>query len=69
MIIPIFIVGLLNLAGGVWVFQDSLASILYYIGKDGQRWHFDQLLRVLRGILGLVFIGMGIMILGGVAGR
>ena len=28
------IIGIISLAGGVWVLQDSIASILYYLKRD-----------------------------------
>ena len=53
------IIGIIVLAGGVWIFQDALASILYYLKREDEKWHYNQAVRVLRGIWGLVLITCG----------
>jgi len=53
-VIPIILI-----AGGVWVFQDALASILYYLKKDDENWSYNQPLRIFRAIWGVIFIVCG----------
>jgi len=50
----------LMIFAGTWVFQDSLASILYYIGKPDQNWHYDHSLRIIRAVVGLALLIRGI---------
>lgn len=45
--------------GGTWILQDAIASLLYYLNRDDQSWHYDQLLRCLRGLIGVLFIAIG----------
>ncbi len=56
MLIPILLV-----IGGTWVLQDSVASILYYLKRDGENWYFNHALRVLRGLIGVMFIVIGVL--------
>ena len=53
------ILGIISLAGGVWITQDAIASILYYLGKEN--WHYNQAVRIVRGFIGIMFITIGIM--------
>ena len=57
------IIGLILIIGGTWVLQDSLASILYYLKRDDEKWYFNHLVRLLRAIWGVVFIVCGVIIL------
>ncbi len=59
--IPIILI-----AGGTWMLQDALASILYYLKRSDEKWYFNHAVRIIRGIWGVVFIGCGIILLGGV---
>ena len=54
---------ILLLTGGVWMFQDALASILHYLKTEN--WHYNHALRVIRGLFGLAFIYWGIVLLVG----
>ena len=56
------IIGIVLVAGGTWIFQDALASILYYL-KSNENWYFNQLVRVLRCIWGIVFIVIGVVLI------
>ena len=48
---------------GVWVLQDSLASIWFY---PAEKLFWSHFVRIIRAILGLVLIGIGvILIIGG----
>ena len=58
-----FLIAVLLLIGGTWIFQDSLASVLFYLGREN--WHYNHSLRCIRGLWGLVFIVCGILLLGG----
>jgi len=53
--------GIINLAGGVWLTQDAIASILYYLGKEN--WHYNQAARLARAFWGVAFIVMGIILI------
>ena len=53
-------IGILIIIGGVWVFQDSLASILFYLGKEN--WHYSQALRIIRMLIGIVILVCGIIL-------
>jgi len=55
---------IISIIGGTWIFQDSLASILYYLHDDKEKWHFNHAVRLIRACWGLVFIGMGLMYFG-----
>ena len=55
----ILIIGILVLSGGVWVTQDSLASILYYLKHDNEKWYFNHAVRVIRGLVGIMLIVLG----------
>ena len=57
------IVAITLIAGGVWLFQDSLASVLFYLGKDGEQWRFNHLVRIFRACWGLIFIAIGLYLL------
>ena len=54
---------LVLLVGGTWILQDAIASILYYLGREDEKWHFNHAVRIFRGLWGLVFITMGIILL------
>lgn len=54
--------GIVLIAGGVWLTQDSIASILYYLGKEN--WHYNQAVRLARAVWGIAFIVIGIIQLG-----
>ena len=54
---------LVLLVGGTWILQDAIASILYYLGREDEKWYFNHAVRILRGLWGLVFIAMGIILL------
>ena len=56
--IPIILI-----AGGTWMLQDAIASVLYYLKRDDEKWYFNHAVRILRGIWGLVFIGCGILLM------
>ena len=49
------------IAGGTWITQDAICSILYYIGKEN--WHFNHAARIIRGLVGIVFIVIGVRLL------
>ena len=51
--------GVLVLSSGVWVTQDSLASILYYLKSPSEKWYFNHAVRVIRGLVGIMFIVLG----------
>jgi len=57
------LLGVFAIIGGTWIFQDALASILYYLKKTNENWYYNQALRVLRGIWSLFFICLGIYLL------
>lgn len=57
------IIGIVILAGGVWVLQDSIASILYYLKHDNEKWYYNHMVRIFRGIWGLIFIALGVMLI------
>jgi len=52
----------LLIISGTWVIQDSFASVLYYRGKPDQRWCYDQLLRIIRLLFGVVVLVCGVML-------
>mgnify|MGYP001594088891 FL=1 len=58
--------GIILLAGGTWLTQDAFASVLYYLKRDNEKWYFNHLVRLFRGAWGLIFIGLGIYLLGGI---
>ena len=51
------------IAGGTWMLQDALASVLYYLKRDDEKWYFNHAVRIIRGVWGLVFIGCGIFLM------
>ena len=53
------IIGIIVLCGGVWITQDSLASILYYLKNDSEKWYFNHAVRVIRGLVGIMLIILG----------
>lgn len=60
------VISIIILAGGVWIMQDAIASILYYLKRDNEKWYFNHLVRLLRGLWGVIFIYIGIyLLLGG----
>ena len=42
------IIGIISLAGGVWVLQDSIASIVFYNTKE--RWWWNHVARLIRAL-------------------
>lgn len=40
---------------GLWVSQDAIASILYYLKSD-ENWHYNQALRLARLVCGLALV-------------
>ncbi len=57
------IIGILNIVAGTWVLQDGVASILYYLKNDNEKWYFNHLVRLLRAFWGLVMIVSGVLLL------
>jgi len=57
------VVGLIILIGGVWLAQDSIASILYYLHKPNERWVFNHAVRILRLIWSVIFVILGVSLL------
>lgn len=57
------IMGIVNIAGGIWCFQDGLASILYYLGRKDEKWYYNHALRIFRCLWGIAFIICGVIIL------
>ena len=55
------LMGVLLLSGGIWITQDALASILYYLKRDDEKWYFNHAVRIIRGLIGIMFIIIGIM--------
>jgi hypothetical protein len=55
------VLGMVTLAGGVWVFQDALASILYYLKDSKENWSYNHACRLLRALWGLVLVGCGVL--------
>ncbi len=53
------IVGIIVISGGVWMFQDGLASILYYLHKDGEKWYYNHALRIARMAWGVALVICG----------
>ena len=49
--------------GGGWVFQDALASILFYLNRPDERWHFNHAVRIIRGLIGIMFLIIGIILI------
>jgi len=54
---------ILLIMGGTWLTQDALASILYYLKRDDEKWHYNHLVRIFRGVWGIIFIWLGIILL------
>ena len=57
------LVGVLLLSGGIWITQDALASILYYLKRKDEKWYFNHAVRIFRALWGITFIVMGIIML------
>ena len=55
------IIGIISLAGGVWVLQDAIASILYYLKRDNEKWYYNHMVRIFRALWGVAFITMGVI--------
>jgi len=55
------LVGVLVLSGGWWIAQDSICSILYYLKRKDEKWYFNHAVRIIRGLIGIMFIIIGIM--------
>ena len=53
------------LAIGVGVCQDAIASILYYLHRDDESWHYNHACRLLRLGGGLALIIISSIALGG----
>jgi len=53
------IIGIISLAGGVWVLQDSIASIVFYNTKE--KWWWNHVARLIRALWGVAFITMGVI--------
>ena len=47
---------------GVWLFSDSLYSLLIYLGRPEEKWWKNHSIRVIRLVLGIaiVIIGYGL---------
>jgi len=60
---PLDAIGVLIAMAGVWIFQDGLASILYYCGRANESWHFNQTLRLIRCAWGLLLIVLGLFLI------
>lgn len=63
MIKLLILLALLIACGGTWVVQDGIASVLHYLKDEDENWHFNQALRILRIIWGLVLIASGVLII------
>jgi hypothetical protein len=54
--------------GATWIISDGCYSILLYLnkssyrGKERQTWRKDHWIRVLRGLWGMVFMGIGLVL-------
>ena len=59
------LIGCVLIIGGTWVFQDGLASIVFYKGRES--WVTNHSWRIVRSLLGLVFIiaGCYLVLIGG----
>ena len=57
-----YAIGLVVFAGGVWITQDGIASILYYLKHDNEKWYFNHAVRLFRIGWGIVFIVLGVII-------
>mgnify|MGYP001589649972 CR=1 FL=1 len=57
-------IGIILIIGGTWITQDAIASILYYIGRDNEKWYFNHAVRVIRGLIGIMFTVIGIILIG-----
>ena len=55
------IIGIIGLAGGVWILQDAIASILYYLKRDNEKWYYNHMVRIFRALWGVAFIIMGVI--------
>ena len=47
-----YIIGLI----GIWILQDSVASIAFY---PNEKWRWNHIVRMVRGIMGIVLIILG----------
>ena len=56
-------IALLLIIGGTWIAQDGIASILFYLKRDDERWHFNHAVRLFRVAWGIVFIACGIIMI------
>ena len=57
----VMVMGIVILSGGVWITQDAIASILYYLKQDNEKWYFNHAVRILRALWGITLIVVGIM--------
>lgn len=57
------VVGILLISGGTWLTQDAIASILYYLKRDNEKWYYNHLVRIFRALWGIAFIVIGIMMI------
>ena len=44
---------------GIWLLQDSLASIAFY---PSENWKWNHMARLIRGVIGITLIVLGIFI-------
>jgi hypothetical protein len=58
------LIGAMVLIGGVWVTQDAIASLLYYINKPEEKWYYNQACRGMRLLWGVVLVICGLDLLG-----
>ncbi len=49
------------LAIGLFICQDAICSILYYVGKES--WHYSQMCRLFRLVAGIALILLATMML------
>lgn len=47
---------------GTWVVQDGLASILYYLHHDSEKWYFNHAVRLIRMAIGVILLIVGFML-------
>ena len=51
-----YIIGLI----GIWILQDSVASIAFY---PNEKWRWNHIVRMVRGIMGIVLIIFGALLI------
>jgi len=59
------LIGCIVIIGGTWTFQDGIASIVFYNGREG--WLKNHSWRIVRSLWGLVFMiaGSYLVLIGG----